>query len=496
MDEERLFTLVLLPGSKLQASGDIFRHCWISLWHLPIGFATITFAFLSQHHDNPIKLSVWPIIFAFGVLCSRFPRNPRTRVDSMIVERILLIANFVVELPPAVFDQLSLVHKPQYALVIMLMSLATMLFSIIDLARKGRRDRVEWMMRGYLPWFCSPRRNYKHLVTFSDIVGLVCGIFQLVFATINYAFLSQHYDNPIKLSVWPIIFAFGVLCSRFPRNRVDSISKQNFDPVPILPSRAPILKEIMDSLRDPNINILGVCGMGGVGKTTLVKEVVRQAQLEYLFDDVIFVTVSETPKIRGIQADVAEFLSLRLHEEEIFLRANRLRERLKKEKRILIILDDIWTTLQLEEVGIPFGADCKGCKILLTSRGRDVCHGMGAQKVFPLEVLSKEEALNLFEITASVSEEPYLRRIATEIVEKCAGLPLAIVKAGRSLRNKRPNVWVDKLKELRTYGEEMEEMVPLVSSLRRQQFARSELSLRGASPTQGTSSMGGETQGT
>ncbi|KAF2293760.1 hypothetical protein GH714_004516 [Hevea brasiliensis] len=54
--------------------------------------------------------------------------------------------------------------------------------------------------------------------TFADIVGLVCGIFQCASAAIAYAFLSQKADSPIKISVWPLIFAFGVLCSRFPRN--------------------------------------------------------------------------------------------------------------------------------------------------------------------------------------------------------------------------------------------------------------------------------------
>ncbi|KAF2306657.1 hypothetical protein GH714_020173 [Hevea brasiliensis] len=78
-----------------------------------------------------------------------------------------------------------------------------------------------------------------------------------------------------------------------------------------LPSRVSILKEIMDSLRDPDLNMIGVYGMGGV-------------------------------ELRRIQAEVAEVLGLDLHEEGILLRANRLYERLNKEK-ILIILDDIWT---------------------------------------------------------------------------------------------------------------------------------------------------------
>ncbi|KAJ9185577.1 hypothetical protein P3X46_005194 [Hevea brasiliensis] len=233
----------------------------------------------------------------------------------------------------------------------------------------------------------------------------------------------------------------------------------------------------MDSLRDPDLNMIGVYGMGGVGKTTLAREVHRRAQYDKLFDVVIFVTVSQSLELRRIQAEVAEVLGLDLHEEGILLRANRLYERLNKEK-ILIILDDIWTKLQLEEVGIPFGPDCNGCKILLTSRRRDVCHRMGAQKVLELEVLREEESWNLFKITVSVADgqEPKLPPLATEIAKKCAGLPLLILKVATDLQMKESYMWDDKLKQLSDLdNEEIQNKVHLVLKLSYDNLPRSEL---------------------
>lgn len=122
------------------------------------------------------------------------------------------------ELPSAIFDQLSSVQKPQYALISMIISFTVMFICIIDLARTGRRERVKLMMRGHIPWFYSPSPSHKPLGTFVDIVGLVCGIFQCVFAAIAYAFLCHKAQSPIKICVWPLIFASGVLWSRFPRN--------------------------------------------------------------------------------------------------------------------------------------------------------------------------------------------------------------------------------------------------------------------------------------
>ncbi|KAJ9174603.1 hypothetical protein P3X46_013238 [Hevea brasiliensis] len=135
------------------------------------------------------------------------------------LERIFLITNLVVELPSAVLDQLASVHKPRYALISLIMSFVIMLISALDLVRIGRRGRVKWMRRGkIIPWFYSSYPSYKPLGKFADIVGLVCSIFQCASAAIAYAFVSHKADTPIKISVWPLIFAFGVLCSRFPKN--------------------------------------------------------------------------------------------------------------------------------------------------------------------------------------------------------------------------------------------------------------------------------------
>ena len=158
-----------------------------------------------------------------------------------------------------------------------------------------------------------------------------------------------------------------------------------------LHSRVSFLNDVMDALKDPSLNMIGVYGMGGVGKTTLAKEVHSQAQTDKLFDVVVMVAVSQTPDHKRIQKEIAEALGLDLAEEGMLIRANRLSERLKTGK-ILIILDDIWKPLQLDEVGIPFGDDCKGCKLLLTSRSSDVLYQMGTQKEFILNVLREEEA--------------------------------------------------------------------------------------------------------
>ncbi|XP_040938042.1 probable disease resistance protein At1g61300 [Gossypium hirsutum] len=98
------------------------------------------------------------------------------------------------------------------------------------------------------------------------------------------------------------------------------------------------------------------------------------------------------------QNKIAERLGLELEGTDMDMRAAKLRERIKKKKKILIILDDIWVFLDLEALGIPSADEHKGCKILMTSRRRKVLKLMGSQKmkILPIELLKEDEAWKLF----------------------------------------------------------------------------------------------------
>ncbi|XP_057991823.1 uncharacterized protein LOC110643234 isoform X3 [Hevea brasiliensis] len=216
-----------------------------------------------------------------------------------------------------------------------------------------------------------------------------------------------------------------------------------------LHSRISILEKVMNALRDPAFNMIGVYGLGGVGKTTLAKEVRRKAIEDKLFDVVLMGTVSETPELRKIQGTFADMLGLELKEETEEGRACRLRQRLLQEKKILVILDDIWEQLEPEKLGIPFGNDHKGCKIFLTSRREDILsRDMGTQESFELRVLSEAEAWSLFVTVVGDVTNQDLRSIATEVAKKCAGLPVLIVTVAGALKNRDLNEWNVALEEL------------------------------------------------
>ncbi|PRQ37014.1 putative P-loop containing nucleoside triphosphate hydrolase, leucine-rich repeat domain, L [Rosa chinensis] len=216
-------------------------------------------------------------------------------------------------------------------------------------------------------------------------------------------------------------------------------------------SRTSAAKDVINELRNSNTYMIGVYGIGGVGKTTLVKEVYKQLATggEKLFDEVVMVLdLKKNPSINRIQKEIAEKLGLEILETETLAgRARRINNRIK-DKKSLVILDDVWENIDLGDVGLP---RMETLKILLTSRSKLVLSSdMGTQKEFPLEVLDKDEAWSLFQKTAGdIVKNPNIGTIATHVAEKCGGLPLLIVTVARSLRNSSLQAWKDTFRRLK-----------------------------------------------
>ncbi|RDX94650.1 Disease resistance protein, partial [Mucuna pruriens] len=210
-------------------------------------------------------------------------------------------------------------------------------------------------------------------------------------------------------------------------------------------SRADTMHDIMEALMDTLIQTIGVWGLGGVGITTLAKQVGEQAKEEKLFDVVVFITITEKPKVEKVQEDIAAELGVQFNEETLMKRRNKLRQRIKKEKQILVIVDDKWGELNpqefdLEEFGVPLGDEHAGCKLLLTSGNLNFIQnlkGAPKPKVFQLEVLKEDEAQSLFEkMVGGVAEDPEASSIVIEIVKSCEGSISSIFAIAKALENK------------------------------------------------------------
>uniref|UniRef100_A0A2N9H826 AAA+ ATPase domain-containing protein n=1 Tax=Fagus sylvatica TaxID=28930 RepID=A0A2N9H826_FAGSY len=218
-------------------------------------------------------------------------------------------------------------------------------------------------------------------------------------------------------------------------------------------SRTHARDDVLKALKHDKNNIVGIHGMGGVGKTTMVKQVAEKVISEGLFDRVVLATVSQTVNLRKIQDSIADGLELKWEKESEEGRANQLRAKIMADKTILVILDDIWESIDLSQVGIPFGCDLEACKskILFTTRREHVCHTMGCKEnsSIHLKILSPEDSWNLFVKTANrVLDSSEYEDVARQVVGKCQGLPLALETVAKALGDKDVEEWKKAVRRL------------------------------------------------
>ncbi|XP_028783525.1 uncharacterized protein LOC114739614 [Neltuma alba] len=244
-----------------------------------------------------------------------------------------------------------------------------------------------------------------------------------------------------------------------------------------LDSRNSVKEEVMLSLADPKVSKVGIYGWGGVGKTTLAKEVAKHVKDRKLFDMVAMATIPQPLDVERVQDEIAYQLGFHLDEKTSIGRADRLFARIKMEKNILIILDDLWEKIDLDMLGIPSEQDLKdeklsltskrldisqknetyqGCKLLLTSRRLDILQKNETQSNFHIKALDNAESWTLFkDMVGDAIEDADLQNIATQVVERCAGLPVMIVSIAKSLKfNKNIHYWKDALNNLKRVDNE------------------------------------------
>nr|GLL16702.1 probable disease resistance protein At4g27220 isoform X1 [Ipomoea trifida] len=216
-------------------------------------------------------------------------------------------------------------------------------------------------------------------------------------------------------------------------------------PAPFVESQ-PTAKRNLDKImgllnRNEKAKTIGVWGMGGAGKTTLVQNVNNELSKDPTnqgFDFVIWIVVSQNATVESIQSKIAARLNLKMNKEESKERAaSHLYNKLKG-KRFLLILDDIWVGVDLNTVGIPPLEDDIGSKVILTTRNLHVCQEMSTNIEFEIGRLSDEEAWKLFseKVGEEVVNDDQIMPLAKVIVEECDGLPLALIIIGASLRKK------------------------------------------------------------
>lgn len=182
--------------------------------------------------------------------------------------------------------------------------------------------------------------------------------------------------------------------------------------------------------------VLGLHGMGGIGKTTLAKAVFNALQTEFAGKS-CFLEVggrSDEAALQQLQRQMlSELCDVAMMINSVAEGKAELQMRLRN-SMVLLVIDDIWSAAQRDALLVPMQP---GSHVIVTTRNAQLlrsssCPGMQIQ---PVNALDRQAALQLFSWSAFLAKEPppNFSQLAAEAVEQCAGLPLTITVLGAYL---------------------------------------------------------------
>ncbi|CAO2142847.1 unnamed protein product, partial [Urochloa humidicola] len=208
---------------------------------------------------------------------------------------------------------------------------------------------------------------------------------------------------------------------------------------------------------EPQLRVVSVVGLGGVGKTTLAKELYNK--LGKRFECRAFVRSSQKPDVRKLLTSI--LLQVRPHRTPDVSESSNLASTIKAHlfhQKYFIIIDDLWALSTWDLIHQALPDDCCYSRILTTTEVDAVAHRCcyhNSKHILRMEPLNNDRPQELFsrfyrnqhEFSGRLSQVPrddttsFINEISSEIISKCGGFPLAIVSIASLLaRQPRDNI--------------------------------------------------------
>lgn len=206
--------------------------------------------------------------------------------------------------------------------------------------------------------------------------------------------------------------------------------------------------------------VITVSGIGGLGKTTLVTNVFEREKVNFPVN--AWIVASQTYTVDGLLRKLLQKigyteppLSAKMDKMDVHDLKVEIKRQLKDTK-CMVVLDDVWDRKAYIQMRDAL-QNLQASRIIITTRNKHVAALAPPTRCLDLKPLNSTDALELLCRRAFLNNSdhvcpPELDKLGKDIVDRCEGLPLAIVSIGGLLSSLPPTsyVWNEMYNQLRS----------------------------------------------